>query len=264
MTESAVAFPLAMPRAKAPSLFALLREDLNCVFARDPAARNRLEVLLTYPGLHAIVWHRVAHVLWRQGWRFSARLLAFIARALSNVDIHPGATIGRRFFIDHGAGVVIGGTTEIGDDVTLYQGVTLGGVSLNKGKRHPTLGDGVIVGAGAKILGAIHIGKRVRVGANSVVVKNVPDECTVVGIPARVVAAAAQNRDDGILLDYNRLPDPVARSLHCLMQRIESLEAELQAMKQGTPLADSPENQGESCGVCVAGALCCEHVSDGD
>jgi serine O-acetyltransferase len=258
MSESVAALPLAVPShiEARPSLWSLLREDLNCVFARDPAARNRLEVLVTYPGLHAIACHRIAHVLWRQGWQFAARLLAFAARALTNVDIHPGARIGRRFFIDHGAGVVIGGTAEIGNDVSLYQGVTLGGVSLNKGKRHPTLGDGVMVGAGAKILGPIHIGNRTRVGANSVVVKNVPEDSTVVGIPGRIVSvmatAATQN---GTPLDYNLLPDPVARSINCLLQRIETLEAELHAIKQGQPLADHPE--GESCAICIAGELCC-------
>jgi serine O-acetyltransferase len=145
----------ARARQTPPGLRALFAEDLACVFDRDPAARSRIEVLLTYPGLHAILVHRLAHRLWRRGWRFSARWLAFIGRWLTNVDIHPGATIGRRFFIDHGAGVVIGETAEIGDDCTLYHGVTLGGTTWNKGKRHPTLGNGVVVGAGAKILGAI-------------------------------------------------------------------------------------------------------------
>ncbi|MBP8267365.1 MAG: serine O-acetyltransferase, partial [Zoogloea sp.] len=162
MTMTAIASP-------APGLWATLKEDLACVFQRDPAARSTLEVLTTYPGVHAILTHRLSHRLWQSGWRFMARFLSFLGRTLTNVDIHPGATIGRRFFIDHGAGVVIGETAEVGDDVTLYHGVTLGGTSWNKGKRHPTLVDGVVVGAGSKILGPISIGERVRVGANSVV-----------------------------------------------------------------------------------------------
>ncbi len=174
-------------RAEKVSLLRLLREDVSCVFQRDPAARSRFEVLTTYPGVHAILMQRVAHRLWKFGLRYPARLLSWFARFVTNIDIHPGATIGRRFFIDHGAGVVIGETAEIGDDVTLYHGVTLGGTTWNKGKRHPTLGDGVVVGAGAKILGAITLGAQVRVGANSVVVKDVPSHRTVVGIPAKVV-----------------------------------------------------------------------------
>ena len=150
-----------------PGLLRLLREDVSCVFQRDPAARSRFEVLTTYPGVHAILMQRIAHRLWNWRLRYLARLMSWFARFLTNIDIHPGATIGRRFFIDHGAGVVIGETAEIGDDVTLYHGVTLGGTTWNKGKRHPTLGDGVVVGAGAKILGAITLGAQVRVGANS-------------------------------------------------------------------------------------------------
>ncbi|WP_455210769.1 serine O-acetyltransferase, partial [Kaarinaea lacus] len=169
--------------AKKSNLIALVKEDINSVFERDPAARNKFEVLTTYPGVHAIILHRISHRLWIAGWRYTARLISFATRVWSNIDIHPGATIGRRFFIDHGAGVVIGETAEIGDDVTLYHGVTLGGTSWNKGKRHPTLQSGVMVGAGAKILGPIVIGTQARVGANSVVVKDVPNGQTVVGIP---------------------------------------------------------------------------------
>jgi serine O-acetyltransferase len=148
-------------------LFTLLREDVACVFQRDPAARSTFEVLTTYPGVHAILLQRLAHRLWNAGLRYPARLLAWFARLVTNIDIHPGATLGRRFFIDHGAGVVIGETAEIGDDVTLYHGVTLGGTTWNKGKRHPTLGNGVVIGAGAKILGAITLGEQVRVGAKT-------------------------------------------------------------------------------------------------
>ncbi len=256
--------PLSATDDAPAGLWAQIREDLRCVFERDPAARSTLEVLTTYPGLHAIMLHRVAHALWLRQLRFPARLLSFLARAFTNVDIHPGASIGRRFFIDHGAGVVIGETAEVGHDVTLYHGVTLGGTSWNKGKRHPTLGDGVVVGAGAKILGPIQIGHRVRVGANSVVVKHVPSDRTVVGIPGRIVPtrAGSPRPANGISLDHNLLPDPVARSITCLLDRIESLEAELKAMKRGEPLADNPDADEERCGVCSAGDLCCEHERD--
>ncbi len=212
----------------APSLWRLLGEDVRCVFQRDPAARNRLEVLLTYPGVHAIILHRIAHRLWRRNWRFSARFFSFVSRTLSNVDIHPGARIGRRFFIDHGAGVVIGETAVVGDDCTLYHGVTLGGTSWNPGKRHPTLGNGVMVGAGAKVLGPLELGDGVRVGANSVVVESVPAGRTVIGIPGRVVRNRPSNDDGrGIDLDHHLVPDPVGRAISCLLDRIDHLEREL-------------------------------------
>ncbi|GAB6044366.1 serine O-acetyltransferase [Endothiovibrio diazotrophicus] len=229
---------LAMPEeAKRPGLWALWREDVSCVFRRDPAARGTFEVLTTYPGIHAILTHRIAHRLWRRGWRYPARLLSFLARMATNVDIHPGATIGRRFFIDHGAGVVIGETAEVGDDVTLYHGVTLGGTSWNRGKRHPTLCDGVLVGAGAKVLGPITLGAGVRVGANSVVVKDVAAERTVVGIPGKEVRPAREHHNDqeGIDLDHHLIPDPVGRAIACLLERIETLEGELHVLRGGHP-----------------------------
>lgn len=240
----------------APSLWATLKEDLDCVFERDPAARSMLEVLTTYPGVHAILTHRLSHRLWQAGWRFPARFLSFLGRTLTNVDIHPGATIGRRFFIDHGACVVIGETAEVGDDVTLYHGVTLGGTSWNKGKRHPTLGNGVVIGAGAKILGPISIGERVRVGANSVVVKDVPADRTVVGVPGRIVdtRVGSARPKQGINLDHNELPDPVAKSIACLIERIETMEKELATLRN----APLPDHDGE-CRTCSAGDLCCEH-----
>lgn len=241
--------------AKAPSLFALLCEDVECVFQRDPAARSRLEVLTIYPGVHALLLQRFAHRMWRVGLRYPARLISFLARIMTNVDIHPGARIGRRFFIDHGAGVVIGETAEIGDDVTLYHGVTLGGTTWNKGKRHPTLGDGVIVGAGAKILGAITLGNQVRVGANSVVVSDVPAERTVVGIPGRIVLRTEDSETDnifGINLDHHLIPDPVGRAIACLMERIEALEGQLR--KHG----DTVEGQ---CRTCDADDLCGTEVA---
>ncbi|HOI51725.1 MAG TPA: serine O-acetyltransferase, partial [Azonexus sp.] len=206
-----------------------------------------------YPGLHAILAYRVAHRLWHGGWRYAARFLSFFARMLTNVDIHPGATIGRRFFIDHGACVVIGETAEIGDDVTLYHGVTLGGTSWRKGKRHPTLENGVVVGAGAKILGPITIGERVRVGANSVVVKNVPADRTVVGIPGRIVDTRAARKPGSIDLEHNVLPDPVARSIACLIERIETLEKELATLRH-----EPAPHTASDCQTCSAGDLCCE------
>ena len=208
-------------------------EDIDCVFERDPAARNRLEVCLTYPGVHALLAHRLAHWLWQRRWKLLARYISAFSRWLTLVEIHPGARIGRRFFIDHGAGVVIGETTLIGNDVTLYHSVTLGGTSWDKGKRHPTLRDGVVVGAGAKILGAISVGKGARVGANSVVVKDVPDEMSVVGIPGRVVLPIHCRRitEHGIDLDHHLMPDPVGKAISSLIERIDSLENELKEIK---------------------------------
>lgn len=228
-----------------------MREDVTCVFARDPAARSVTEVLLTYPGVHALLFHRVSHGLWKAGLKLPARCLAFVARWLTHVDIHPGARIGRRFFIDHGAGVVIGETTEIGDDVTLYHGVTLGGTSWNREKRHPTLGNGVLIGAGAKILGAITLGDQVRVGANSVVNKSIPPCCTVVGIPGRIVqrkGVKLQN-NRGIDLDHHLIPDPVGKALSCLVDRLDKLEEQVSA-------AQAP---GSDCSRCEAESTCHDH-----
>lgn len=221
------------PTEKAPGLIALLREDIGCVFQRDPAARSQLEVLFTYPGIHAVMVHRFSHWLWRKNWKFLARFLSFVARMVTNIDIHPGATIGRRLFIDHGAGVVIGETAEVGNDVTLYHGVTLGGTSLSKGKRHPTLEDGVLVGAGAKVLGPVTVGEAASVGANSVVIGDVPPGMTVVGIPGRVVVPADRRRImGGIDMDHHLMPDPVGKALSCLMDRIHQLETRLAELEQ--------------------------------
>ena len=229
------------------SLLREWRDDVRCVFQRDPAARTTFEVLTTYPGVHAILIYRLAHRLWRAGWCYPARLLAFLARLVSNVDIHPGAVIGPRLFIDHGAGVGIGETAEIGADVTLYHGVTLGGTSWRKGKRHPTLGDGVLVGAGAKILGPISIGAGARVGANSVVVQDVPAGCTVVGIPGKVVRLreAGQPNPYGIDLDHHLIPDPVGKAIACLLERIDSLEKQVEA--GGLLAAGSQQQFYQSC-----------------
>jgi serine O-acetyltransferase len=219
-----------------PGIIALLCEDVACVFDRDPAARNVFDVLTCYPGIHALVIHRFANAAWRRGLRWPARFLSYVARAVTNIDIHPGAGIGRRFFIDHGAGVVIGETAEIGDDVTLYHGVTLGGTSWTKGKRHPTLMNGVLVGAGAKILGPITVGANARVGANSVVTKPVPPGMTVVGIPGRVVRPETQRHpsgrqlsDHGIDLEHHLMPDPVGKAIACLIDHINRIEARLEA-----------------------------------
>ena len=218
-------------------LFAMLREDVACVFKRDPAARSTLELLTIYPGIQALVMHRLAHALWLRGLRYLPRLLSFVTRLLTNVDIHPAACIGRRFFIDHGACVVIGETAEIGDDVTLYHGVTLGGTTWSAGKRHPTLGSGVVVGAGAKILGAITVGDCARVAANSVVIEDVSPGMTVVGIPGRMVLPKSQRRiaDGGIDLDHHQMPDPVGKALACLLERIADLECEIGRLKGDLP-----------------------------
>ncbi|MCX7175765.1 MAG: serine O-acetyltransferase [Proteobacteria bacterium] len=231
--------PVSLPGFEtrgAPGLLCTLRDDVRCVFSRDPAARSTLELVTIYPGVHALVAHRIAHRLWRRGWRYAARLLSHLARLVTHIDIHPGATIGQRFFIDHGCGVVIGETAEIGDDVTLYHGVTLGGTSWNPGKRHPTLGCGVVVGAGAKILGPISIGRNARIAANSVVIEDVAAEMTVVGIPGRTVLPKNRRRitEQGIDLDHHRMPDPVGKAIACLLERIEGLEIQLSALK-GAP-----------------------------
>lgn len=218
------------------SLWQHFREDIACVFERDPAARNSLEVITTYPGVHALLIYRLAHRLWQRNWRYPARLLSYAARLFTHIEIHPGAQIGRRFFIDHGAGVVIGETAEVGNDVTLYHGVTLGGTTWNPGKRHPTLEDGVVVGAGAKILGAIRIGRNVRVGANSVVFADVPAGMTVVGIPGKVVLPMDQRRitPQGIDLDHHLMPDPVGKAISCLIDRINQLETDVDRLRTTT------------------------------
>ncbi len=219
---------IATPRiASSKSLIALIREDVGCVAQRDPAARGTLEVVLLYPGVHALIWHRIAHRLWSGGYKFGARALSWFARLVTNIDIHPGATIGERLFIDHGAGVVIGETAIIGDDVTMYHGVTLGGTSWSAGKRHPTVEDGVLIGAGAKILGPITVGPRARIGANSVVIEDVPPEMTVVGIPGRVVREERRRSgpEGRIDLEHHLIPDPVGDAISVLIDRIDFLEA---------------------------------------
>ena len=195
-------------------------EDVRVIFERDPAAANLFEVLLTYPGLHALLLHRLAHAMHRRGVPVVPRLISHLSRWVTGIEIHPGATIGRRFFIDHGMGVVIGETSEIGDDVTLYQGVTLGGTGKEKGKRHPTLGDDVMVGVGAKVLGAVTIGDHARVGAGAVVLSDVPPHATAVGVPAKVVVF---REPDGSSRRVEHLPDPELDMISALHRRIEEL-----------------------------------------
>lgn len=243
-----VDIPLAEPSPPGPARLSLLKlicEDVSCVRQRDPAARSQIETLLTYPGIHAVIWYRIANRLWIGGWRFPARLLSWFGRFASNVDIHPGARIGRRFFIDHGACVVIGETAEIGDDVTLYHGVTLGGTSWFPGKRHPTLEDRVVVGAGAKILGPITVGTGSRVGANSVVIDSTPPDVTVVGIPARVVRPQLGHRRvvGRIDLDHHLMPDPVGDAIAVLLDRVEFLEARLTHMQRRARDTGAPATQ---------------------
>ncbi len=200
-----------------------LSNDLKVVFDRDPAARTKFEVALTYPGLHALWSHRVAHWLWTHNWKLAGRWLSQITRFFTGIEIHPGATIGSGFFIDHGMGVVIGETAEIGNDVTLYHGVTLGGVNLQKGKRHPTIGNNVVIGAGAKVLGNILIGDGSRIGANAVVVRPAPANSVVVGVPGQIVLRSKQ-KDDGVDLHHDRLPDTIGQSMASVMNRLETLE----------------------------------------
>jgi serine O-acetyltransferase len=220
-----------------------IHRDVQSVLERDPAARNALEVLLCYSGLHAIWVYRFTHWLWQRRFYLIARLLSQVARSLTGIEIHPGARIGPGFFIDHGMGVVIGETAEVGADVTLYHGVTLGGTSLSHGKRHPTLGDRVVVGAGAKLLGAIDIGDDCRIGANSVVVKSVPANSVVVGVPGRpVVRSRAHSPSDDPDLQHTVLPDMIGATLMTLMTRVERLEKEIEI---GEPAAHTPTPDAE-------------------
>lgn len=206
------------------AFFSVIRDDIKAVLEKDPAARNSLEVLLCYPGIWARIYHVPAHFLYRHRCKLLARLISQTARFLTGIEIHPGATIGRRFFIDHGMAVVIGETTEIGDDVTIYQGVTLGGTGKDTGKRHPTIGDRVVISTGAKVLGPFKVGNDVKIGAGSVVLKEVPDGCTVVGIPGTIVKRAGMRTDQ---LNQVDLPDPVAVELECLRRRIAMIEGRL-------------------------------------
>jgi serine O-acetyltransferase len=205
-----------------------IAEDIRTVFKGDPAARSVLEVLTCYPGLHAVWSHRISHFMWNHHMRFPARLLSHWARFFTAIEIHPGATIGRRFFIDHGSGVVIGETSEIGDDVLIYQGVVLGGTSLNKGKRHPTIGNNVVIGTGAVVLGAITVGDGAKIGSGSVVIKPVPKGATVVGIPGRVVD---EHHKPLLDLEHGNLPDPVADVIRLVLNEQSRLEERLKKIE---------------------------------
>ncbi|GAB6070705.1 serine O-acetyltransferase [Thiomicrorhabdus hydrogeniphila] len=222
-------------------MFKRLKSDINCVFDRDPAARNTFEVLTTYPGLHAILWYRLAHWFWKQNLKWLARFISGFARWFTGIEIHPAAKIGERFFIDHGMGVVIGETAEIGNDCTLYHGVTLGGTSWQKGKRHPTLGDGVVVGAGAKVLGPIEIGDGARVGSNAVVIKSVGIGETVVGIPGRIV----NQKDDSVKAKRAKMAEkigfdaygvgqemaePVEKAIYSLLDHIQAQDEKIEKL----------------------------------
>ncbi len=212
----------------------MLREDIQSAFDRDPAARSKWEIITCYPGLHAIWCYRLAHRMWNRSWHLPARFLMHLARWVTGIEIHPGATIGQRFFIDHGMGIVIGETSEIGDDVTLYHGVTLGGTTWQAEKRHPTLESGVVVGAGAKILGAITIGTQSRIGANSVVLRDIPSHSTVVGIPGTVVGTTESMIVDGkINLDHHLLPNPVAEALKHVLHMVDDLNARVEEYHPG-------------------------------
>lgn len=259
-------------------MFRHLKEDIECVFDRDPAARTFFEVLTTYPGLHAVLAHRVSHKLWNIGLKWLARLLSTISRWITGIEIHPGATIGRRFFIDHGMGVVIGETAEIGDDCTLYHGVTLGGTSWEKGKRHPTLSNDVVVGAGAKVLGPINIGDGARIGSNSVVVKDVPAGATVVGVPGRAVYAGDKNKDRekqrhamaqkmgfdayGVSKDA---PDPVAHAINCILDHSHALDAKMEKMCNAIKSLDTEFKDLDlpELGPCEIGPLAEEKLDEG-
>ncbi|MCQ3029122.1 serine O-acetyltransferase [Pseudomonas syringae] len=222
-------------------MFERLREDIQSVFHRDPAARNSFEVLTCYPGMHAIWLHRLAHILWTSGWKWPARVVSNFGRWMTGIEIHPGAKVGRRFFIDHGMGIVIGETAEIGNDVTLYQGVTLGGTSWNAGKRHPTLEDGVVVGAGAKVLGPFTVGAGAKIGSNAVVTKAVPAGATAVGIPGRIIIKSsddveAKRKAIAEKLGFDAygvsedMPDPVARAIGQLLDHLQAVDGRLEGM----------------------------------
>lgn len=209
-------------------MFKRVKEDIKAVFAKDPAAKSALEVIFCYPGLHALWLHRIAHWFWNHKLLFFGRLLSHINRFLTGIEIHPGAKIGRRFFIDHGMGVVLGETTEVGDDVLLYQGVVLGGTSLRKGKRHPTIGNGVVIGTGATLLGDIEVGDGAKIGAGSVVVKSVPKGATVVGIPGKVIE---EHRKPVVDLEHGKLPDPIAEAVRFVLRRQDDVEKRIRELE---------------------------------
>lgn len=213
-------------------MFKHLKEDIQTVFERDPAAKSWVEVLLCYPGVHALIAHRFNHWLYKKHRFLLARFLSQVSRFFTGIEIHPGAQIGHRFFIDHGTGVVIGETTEIGDDVTVFQGVTLGGTGKEKGKRHPTIGNGVMISTGAKILGSIKIGDNAKIGAGAVVLQEVPPNTTVVGVPGRIVVQDGIRVKKGVDLAHHQIPDPVAKMIECMEHKILELESRLEKLEE--------------------------------
>ena len=222
-------------------MFESIRRDVAAAMARDPAARSRLEVVLCYPGVHALAFHRLAHRLWGAGWLVTARFVSHVSRFLTGIEIHPGARIGQGVFIDHGMGVVMGETAEVGDDVTLYQGVTLGGTSLKREKRHPTLERNVVVGTGAAIIGAITVGAGARIGAGSVVVAEVPPDSVVVGVPGKVIYRDGKRVGSPVDLEHADLPDPLTRSIEQMLDRIHALESEVQTLRRALDQAVEPD-----------------------
>ncbi len=221
------------------AFFRDVREDIQTVLKKDPAARNSLEVLLCYPGIWSLIWHKPAHFLYKHHLKLLARIISQLTRFFTGIEIHPGAVIGRRCFIDHGMAVVIGETTEIGDDVTLYQGVTLGGTGKDSGKRHPTIGNRVIVSSGAKVLGPFKVGDDVKIGSGSIVLKEIPPGCTVVGIPGKIVKRYGESTED---LNQVNLPDPVATELECLRKRVVMLENKLHELSRQHEKGNEDEN----------------------
>ncbi len=209
-------------------MFKKIKEDLDTIKKKDPASRSKLEIVLFYPGFHAVVIHRLAHFLWRKGWCLLGRFISQFSRFVTGIEIHPGAKLGRRLFIDHGMGVVVGETAEIGDDVLIYHGVTLGGTRLDRGKRHPTIGNNVVIGTGAKILGPFRVGDRSRIGANSVVVSEVPDDSTVIGVPGHILSVGSLVDD----LNHSDIPDPIASAIECITDKIIDLEKEIRRLKK--------------------------------
>lgn len=234
-------------------IFNRLKEDIDTILAHDPAARSRLEVLLVYPGVHAIMAYRLSHRLWKTNLRLLARILSHLAKIMTGVEIHPGATIGKRVFIDHATGVVIGETAEIGDDVTLYQGVTLGGTSLTKGKRHPILGNGVIVGSGAQVLGPISVGDNARIGANAVVLSDVPADTTVVGIPARQVVERTKHEKEFCAygIPENDMPDPLERTISMLCEQVQALSARIAELEGNGDTRATSRPDGNNTGTVI-------------
>jgi len=220
-----------------------IRRDVAAALERDPAARSRLEVLLCYPGVHALAFHRLAHRLWRSGWVVSARLVSHLSRFLTGIEIHPAARMGDGVFIDHGMGVVIGETAEVGDDVTLYQGVTLGGTSLKREKRHPTIERSAVVGTGAAVMGALRVGEGARIGAGSVVVADVPPNSVVVGVPGKVIYRDGKRVAPHVDLEHADLPDPVTKAVEQMLDRIHALESEVRALRRALDQTVEPDRR---------------------